>query len=175
MIEALVFVVAFRSKKKMPLAAHCFFNILVIKTGPWISTLGLLMRTVGIRKSAIRALAWRGRLVIVGFAAGRIPTIKANHLLLKNIEASGVQVSDYRKRKPGFMAECIRDVFTPYNIGKLRPAPAIAYPRKEFATAPADIRDRRVVGRIRSKDRMQRHKLIRGELCHSALTRLATG
>ena len=38
---------------------------------------------------AIRALAWRGRLVVVGFASGRIPNIKANYLLLKNIEVSG--------------------------------------------------------------------------------------
>ena len=56
--------------------------------------------------AAIRALAWRGRLVVIGFAAGRIPTIKANYLLVKNIEVSGLQVSDYRKRMPGQMAAC---------------------------------------------------------------------
>src|SRR5918997_573277 len=53
----------------------------------------------------------RGRLVVIGFAAGRIPTIKANYLLLKNIEVSGLQVSDYRKRRPGQMAECLAEVF----------------------------------------------------------------
>jgi NADPH:quinone reductase-like Zn-dependent oxidoreductase len=36
----------------------------------------------------IRALAWQGRLVVVGFAAGRIPVLKANYPLLKNIEIS---------------------------------------------------------------------------------------
>ena len=50
--------------------------------------------------AALRALAWRGRLVVIGFAAGRIPTLKVNYLLLKNIEVSGLQVSDYRKRNP---------------------------------------------------------------------------
>ena len=35
--------------------------------------------------AALRALAWRGRMVVIGFAAGRIPVIKANYLLLKNI------------------------------------------------------------------------------------------
>ena len=60
---------------------------------------------------AIRALAWRGRLVVVGFALGRIPNIKANYLLLKNIEVSGLQVSDYRKRRPDLMAQCIQEIF----------------------------------------------------------------
>jgi len=38
--------------------------------------------------------------VVIGFAAGGIPTLKTNYLLLKNIEVSGLQVSDYRKRRP---------------------------------------------------------------------------
>src|SRR5215472_6241193 len=54
--------------------------------------------------AALRALAWCGRLVVIGFAAGQIPTVKANYLLLKNIEVSGLQVSDYRKRRPAQMA-----------------------------------------------------------------------
>src|SRR5262249_40642027 len=57
-------------------------------------------------EAALRALAWSGRLVVVGFAAGRIPSVKANYLLLKNIEVSGLQVSDYRKRTPDLMARC---------------------------------------------------------------------
>src|SRR6185437_12010299 len=61
--------------------------------------------------AALRALAWCGRLVIIGFAAGRIPTIKANYLLLKNIEVSGLQVSDYRRRDPRRMAECFAEIF----------------------------------------------------------------
>ena len=42
--------------------------------------------------AALRALAWRGRLVVVGFAAGEIPTLKANYLLLKNIEVRQVNI-----------------------------------------------------------------------------------
>ena len=51
-------------------------------------------------EAAIRALAWCGRLVVIGFAAGGIPTLKTNYLLLKNIEISGLQITDYRKRRP---------------------------------------------------------------------------
>lgn len=98
--------------------------------------------------AAIRALAWRGRLVVIGFAAGRIPTVKANYLLVKNIEVSGLQVSDYRKRTPDLMAHCMEEIFALYEAGKLRPAATLTYPLEAFANALQDIVDRRVTGRI---------------------------
>jgi NADPH2:quinone reductase len=98
--------------------------------------------------AAIRAVAWRGRLVVIGFAAGRIPAIRANYLLLKNIEVSGLQISDYRRRMPGQMAACFAEIFTLYEAGKIRPAPITVLPIEQFATALADIRDRGARGRI---------------------------
>ena len=82
--------------------------------------------------AAIRAVAWRGRLVVVGFASGRIPTIKANYLLLKNIEVSGVQVSDYRKRTPELMATCLAEIFAMYEAGQLKSSSTITYPLEQF-------------------------------------------
>jgi NADPH2:quinone reductase len=98
--------------------------------------------------AAIRAVAWRGRYVVIGFAAGRIPTVRANYLLVKNIEVSGLQVSDYRKRMPGQMRACFQEIFGLYEAGKIRPAPTTILPIAQFATALADIRDRRTRGRI---------------------------
>ena len=98
--------------------------------------------------AAIRALAWRGRLVVIGFAAGRIPTIKANYLLLKNIEVSGLQVSDYRKRQPDQMAACFAELFAMHEQGKLKRLPTTVYPLEKFATALHEIQDRKVRGRI---------------------------
>jgi len=98
--------------------------------------------------AAIRALAWRGRLVVIGFAAGRIPNIRANYLLLKNIEVSGLQISDYRRRMPGQMAACFAEIFALYDAGKIKPAPTTVVPIEAFATALADIRDRSARGRI---------------------------
>ena len=98
--------------------------------------------------AALRALAWRGRLVVIGFAAGRIPTLKANYLLLKNIEVSGLQVSDYRKRRPEQMAECVSEVFALYEAGKVKPAPTTTLPMAEFQEALSQIRDRRAAGRV---------------------------
>ena len=50
--------------------------------------------------ASLRAIAWCGRLVIVGFAEGRIPEVKAGYLLVKNIALIGLQFSDYRDREP---------------------------------------------------------------------------
>jgi NADPH:quinone reductase len=97
--------------------------------------------------AALRAVAWRGRVVVVGFASGRIPTIKANYLLLKNIEVSGMQVSDYRKRTPDLMAQCMQEIFTLFEAGKLRPSPAVTYPLDQCAKAMQDVQNRRIRGR----------------------------
>ncbi len=93
-------------------------------------------------------MAWRGRMVIIGFASGRITSIKANYLLVKNIEVSGLQVSDYRKRTPDLMAQCIREIFALFEAGKLKPIPVVTYPLEDFARALTDIETRRVRGRI---------------------------
>jgi len=98
--------------------------------------------------AALRALAWRGRLVVVGFAAGRIPEVKVNYLMLKNIEVSGLQVSDYRKRMPEMMAECMREIFSLYEAGKLKPAPFHTVPLEDFAISLQAVVDRRASGRI---------------------------
>jgi NADPH2:quinone reductase len=97
--------------------------------------------------AALRALAWCGRLVVIGFAAGQIPTVKANYLLLKNIEVSGLQVSDYRKRRPALMRACFADIFELYERGRIKPAPAEIFPLDQAAEALAAVRDRRVAGR----------------------------
>lgn len=97
--------------------------------------------------AALRALAWCGRLVIVGFAAGNIPSIKANYLLLKNIEVSGLQVSDYRKKRLDIMDECFAEIFHLYDEGKIKAAPTKTFPLEGFAQALDSISSRSVKGR----------------------------
>ncbi len=98
--------------------------------------------------AAIRALAWRGRLIVIGFASGRIPSLKMNYLLVKNIEVSGMQVSDYRKRMPAEMQACFRDIFAWHAAGKLKPLPTKIYPLEQFAAALHEIKDRTQRGRV---------------------------
>ena len=78
--------------------------------------------------AALRAMAWRGRMVIIGFAAGEIPTIKANYLLVKNIEVSGLQWSDYRDRTPEWVARVQQEIFALYVAGKIDPYISRTFP-----------------------------------------------
>jgi NADPH2:quinone reductase len=98
--------------------------------------------------AAVRALAWCGRLIVIGFASGRIPSLKMNYLLVKNIEVSGMQISDYRRRRPADMQACFAEIYALHAAGKLKPLPIKAYPVEHFAEALRDIRDRKVRGRI---------------------------
>lgn len=71
--------------------------------------------------AALRAMAWCGRMVIVGFASGDIPAIRANYLLVKNIGVSGIQWSDYRDRHPADVAAAQEKIFGFWSAGKLDP------------------------------------------------------
>jgi NADPH2:quinone reductase len=97
--------------------------------------------------AAIRALAWCGRLVVIGFAAGGIPTLRVNYLLLKNIEVSGLQITDYRYRRPDELKTCYAELFSLYDSGLVKPAPATLFSLDRAGEALAAVRDRRIDGR----------------------------
>jgi len=119
----------------------------------WVATEGrgadVILDPLGgdVFDAALRALAWHGRLVVIGFAAGRIPTVKTNYLLLKNIEVSGLQVSDYRKRRPAQVAACFAEIFELYGEGRIKPAAAEVFPLDRAGEALAAVRDRHLAGR----------------------------
>lgn len=97
--------------------------------------------------AALRAMAWRGRMVIAGFMAG-IPTIKANYLLVRNIEVSGLQWSDYRDRTPEWVAHVQDQLFSLFRQAKIRPHVSRTFPLAEFKQALAVLRDHKVFGKV---------------------------
>jgi NADPH2:quinone reductase len=97
---------------------------------------------------ALRALGWRGRLVVIGFAAGRIPEVKANYLLLKNIAVAGLQWSDYRERDPAWVARAQQNLYKLYLEKKLKPEITATYPLARFADALARFEQRAVQGKL---------------------------
>jgi NADPH:quinone reductase len=98
--------------------------------------------------AAIRALAWSGRLVVIGFAAGRIATLKTNYLLLKNIAVSGLQVSDYRWRAPQQTAACWTELFALCEQGRIKPLPTTVLPLNRAGDALRALSERTARGRI---------------------------
>ncbi|MDP6174854.1 MAG: NADPH:quinone oxidoreductase family protein [Rhodospirillales bacterium] len=97
---------------------------------------------------AVRAIAWRGRLVVVGFAAGRIPEIKTNYLMLKNIEISGIQISDYRRREPGLLGKCYKEIFGYHAAGKIKAPASTSLPLEEWKSALEMVAGRRAPNRL---------------------------
>ncbi|MGB8434633.1 MAG: NADPH:quinone oxidoreductase family protein [Burkholderiales bacterium] len=97
---------------------------------------------------ALRALAWCGRLVVVGFAAGRIPEVKANYLLVKNIAVIGLQWADYRERDPEWVQRIQAELYGLYEAGKIKPHICERYPLDRFADALARFVERGVLGKM---------------------------
>lgn len=87
-------------------------------------------------------------MVIIGFAAGRIPTLKINYVMLKNMEVSGLQISDYRKHAPKEMAHCLSEIFRLYQESKLVMMPTTILPLGEVKVALKHLVDRSAQGRI---------------------------
>jgi NADPH2:quinone reductase len=85
-----------------------------------------------VHAAALRAVAWEGRLVVVGFVGGDIPAIRANYLLVKNIAALGLQLSDYRDRRPDLCRAAQAEVFALCAAGRLRPRVARTLPLEDF-------------------------------------------
>lgn len=98
--------------------------------------------------ASLRALAWCGRLVVIGFAAGgRIPEVKAGYVLVKNISVIGLQVTDYRDRQPHKWRAAQAKLFEFYEQGRFRPHVMAVYPMEKFLDALKAVRDRRVLGK----------------------------
>lgn len=97
--------------------------------------------------AAVRAMAWCGRLVVIGFAAGEIPSIKVNYLLVKNISISGLQWSDYRDRTPEKVRAVQTELFDLWRAGVLKPRIMRRFPFAELPQALELVSQGRVQGK----------------------------
>lgn len=98
--------------------------------------------------ASIRALASRGRAVIIGFASGKVPVVKGSYLLLKNISVSGMQWTDYQARTPKLVAEAQAELSRLYQRGFVRPRIMKTFPLESFADAAARLASRGVIGKL---------------------------
>ena len=97
---------------------------------------------------ALRSIAWRGRLLVVGFAAGGIPKIPLNLTLLKGCSIVGVFWGDFTRREPEGFAEEIRQLTAWYRDGKLKPHVSLTFPLERAADALTLMANRQVTGKV---------------------------
>src|SRR5688500_11512021 len=97
---------------------------------------------------AFRSLAWRGRLLVVGFAAGEIPKLPLNLALLKGASVVGVFWGDFARREPRQFSDSVRQLNRWYAEGRLRPHAAQTRPLARAADALKLMAGRQVKGKI---------------------------
>jgi NADPH:quinone reductase len=97
---------------------------------------------------AFRSLAWRGRLLVVGFAAGEIPKLPLNLALLKGAAVVGVFWGDFTRREPRAFADSVRQLGAWFREGKLRPHVSRTFPLREAAEALKLMAAREVKGKV---------------------------
>lgn len=96
---------------------------------------------------ALRAMAWKGRYLVVGFPAG-IPRLPFNLPLLKGCAVLGVFWGAHTRREPEAHAQNMEDLFGLYAAGKIRPSIHARYPLARAGEAIAALSDRTVMGKI---------------------------
>jgi len=98
-------------------------------------------------ESALRAIAWKGRFLVVGFTAG-IPKIPLNLALLKGCQIVGVFLGGMLGREPETRDAVVRAVDALIEAGRIRPHVSRVYSLDEAPQALRDLLDRRVLGKV---------------------------
>ena len=97
---------------------------------------------------AIRAVNWKARMLVVGFAAGRIQAVPANLILVKNISIIGVAWGLEGERDAAVITAQLAELLRWWEAGKLKPRIARSYPLTEIAAAMRAMLSRRHAGKI---------------------------
>ena len=95
-----------------------------------------------------RCIAWEGRLLVIGFAGGRIAEIKTNIPLIKGFSVVGVRAGEYGRRNPQGAKENMTVLFNWAGQGKLRPHISCIYPLEKAKEALHLLANRQAVGKV---------------------------
>jgi len=97
---------------------------------------------------SLRSLREQGRMVVVGFTAGEIPTVKVNRLLLNNIDVVGAAWGEYALRRPDVMADTHREVSALIEAGFVSPMVGARFPLERAAEALVLLDERGATGKV---------------------------
>jgi len=98
-------------------------------------------------EAALRAIAWQGRLLVVGFPAG-IPRLPLNLTLLKSCDVRGVFWGAFAARDPARNAEHVRTLFRLWDEGRIAPKVSRTWPLARGAEAIAHMAARKAIGKL---------------------------
>lgn len=98
--------------------------------------------------NSLRCIAWEGRILVIGFASGNIPTVPANLTLVKNCSVVGVFWGAYGQKQPSTLIQSLMTLLEWYNEGKLTPHISHTYPLAQTAQAMKDLIERRAKGKV---------------------------
>ena len=97
---------------------------------------------------SIRCIAWYGRLLVIGFASGRIPSLPANLALLKSCDVRGVFYGAWRAREPVEARKNFDELLKWYGEGKLKPHISMRFPLEQGAEAMNALLSRKATGKV---------------------------
>jgi NADPH2:quinone reductase len=97
---------------------------------------------------AVRAINWEGRLLVIGFAAGRIPELPMNLLLVKNIAVVGVYWGAYVGKNPAALTGSLVTLLGWHAEGRLKPHISASYPLDQAAEALYALMNRQSTGKV---------------------------
>jgi NADPH2:quinone reductase len=97
---------------------------------------------------AVRAMAWKGRYLVVGFASGEIPRIPLNLTLLKGCSIVGVFWGEFARRERDLNAANLKELTAWLRAGKIKPLVSASYPLERAADALNDMMNRKVQGKV---------------------------
>lgn len=97
---------------------------------------------------SLRSLATNGRLIVLGFTGGDIPTVKVNRLLLKNISVPGAGWGEYLRADPDYPARQWQELYPLLESGALRVPEPTVYPLVCAADALTSLKERTAVGKV---------------------------
>lgn len=97
---------------------------------------------------SLRSLAAGGRLLVVGFTGGDIPTIKVNRLLLNNVDAIGVGWGAWTFTHPGYLQQQWAELKPLFASGELAAPEPVVHAMEDAATAIASLEDRSALGKV---------------------------
>lgn len=96
----------------------------------------------------MRCINWYGRILVIGFAAGDIPKVPLNLILLKSCQLVGVFFGSWSARFTEEAAANFSEILEFYREGRIRPLVGAEYPMTEYAAALRCLSERRAIGKV---------------------------